>query len=101
MFAKAATIAAHGQDSGPRSRRRRALWASRAGRAGRRYRSAFGSHPTSTFASPVRASSRIQATRSAAIWVSITQVWLIANSLDGNRPSPESLACRIRSSTRA
>jgi hypothetical protein len=45
-----------------------------------------------------RASSRVQATRSAAIWVSINQVVLIANSRDGNRPSPESLACRMRSS---
>lgn len=39
---------------------------------------AFGSHAARTCASPVRASSRVQATRSAAIWVSINQVVLIA-----------------------
>src|SRR3954452_2457875 len=48
-----------------------------------------------------QARSRVQAVRSGAIWVSISRVWLIANSLDGKRPSPVSLACRIRSSTRA
>jgi hypothetical protein len=34
----------------------------------------------------------------AAIWVSIDHVVLIASFRDGNRPSPESSACRMRSS---
>src|SRR5665647_3716498 len=39
--------------------------------------------------------------RSALIAASWAQAVLIAKSLDGNRPSPESFAWRMRSSTRA
>jgi len=55
----------------------------------------------STLASPVNARSRVQAVRSAAMVVAISQAWLMVNSRDGNRFRPVSLACRIRSSTRA
>ena len=102
MLAKTATIAAaQGQVEGSRSRRRRLPWVSLAGTCRNRYRSALGSQEARGLASPVRASRRVQATRSAAMAVSSSQAALIAKCREGKRPRPESLACRMRSSTRA
>jgi hypothetical protein len=87
---------AHGQDSGIRSCRWRALRVSRAATCSSRYLRAFGSHDLRLSG---RASRRSQAVRSAARVTRASQAGLIAYSRDGSRPRPVSLACRIRSST--